>query len=85
MAPDSLTSFAEVGDFKVASESGVKSIPKLKQGLKETCEVFTNGPIAVGNGARILTKSLNLDGCIGDFRFDQQIVSHSLYFGIDFV
>ena len=75
MSPGSLTSLASVGDFSVANQDSVKSVPKLKEGLKEACEVFTNGPIAVGNGARILTKSLNLEGCVGDFRFDQQIVS----------
>jgi hypothetical protein len=51
----------------------------LKDQLKKYCDIFTEGPICLGDGARIISKAMNMHGCIGDFVFDQQIVgvSHS--------
>ncbi len=47
---------------------------KFKGQLKQYCDIFTEGPICLGDGARIISKALNMDGIIGDFMFDQKIV-----------
>jgi len=46
----------------------------LKNDLKNFCEIYTQGPVCVGDGARTISKRLNLPGCVADFRFNQEIV-----------
>jgi hypothetical protein len=50
---------------------------KFKEHLKHYCDIYTEGPICMGNGARIISKALNMDGVIGDFVFNQKIVAFS--------
>ena len=56
---------------------------QLKHQLKEYCDIFTEGPICLGNGARIISKAMNMDGIIGDFLFDQKIVAGSFTQSVD--
>ena len=46
----------------------------MKHQLKHYCDIYTEGPICLGDGARIISKAMNMDGIIGDFVFDQKIV-----------
>lgn len=46
----------------------------LKEHLKHYCDIYTEGPICMGNGARIISKAMNMEGIIGDFVFNQKIV-----------
>jgi hypothetical protein len=47
---------------------------QLKDHLKHYCDIYTEGPICMGDGARIISKAMNMDGVIGDYVFDQHIV-----------
>lgn len=46
----------------------------LKNELKAFCDIYTEGPICLGNGSRVISKALNMDGIVGDFVFTQKIV-----------
>lgn len=65
-----ITSLAKTAPAKPSG----KSIPLLKEQLKHYCDIFTEGPICLGDGSRIISKALNMDGIIGDFNFNQKIV-----------
>lgn len=47
----------------------------LKKELRNICEIYSQGPICLGSGARLITKAANMDGVIADFEFDEKIVS----------
>ena len=51
----------------------------LKKNLQNTCELFTEGPICVGGGSKIISKRSNLNNCVGDFRFGQEIVTKIIF------
>jgi hypothetical protein len=50
------------------------TVLKFKEHLKHYCDIYTEGPICMGNGARIVSKAMNMEGNIGDFVFNQKIV-----------
>ena len=59
------------------------NVIKFKAHLKHYCDIYTEGPICIGNGARIISKAMNMDGIIGDLVFNQKIVSYLLTKTVD--
>lgn len=80
LEPIDLAKAAETIKMLAAKEKPEKVASKvqLKAHLKHYCDIYTEGPICMGEGARIISKAMNMQGIVGDYVFDQKIVN-SIY------